>query len=86
MAYTFAAPPACSSVPLTSYPHQCELLLVLLILVIVTSVKRDLRVIFIYIPLMTKNAEHLSVSQTFENTVYAVYLRISVPHFNCAVS
>lgn len=54
------------SSPLLTYPHQHELLLALLILVILTGLRRSFKGLN-YISLMARmDVEHRSVSQPFE--------------------
>ena len=53
------------SVPLTQYPHQPKMSLVLLIMVILTGVRQYLITALIYIFLLIKDVEYiLSVSQS----------------------
>ena len=72
------------SIPPTPYPYQLELSFVLLILVILTGIRWNLRVILICISLMTNHLDHffkcLSAicicDPSFEN-----FLGSSIPHF-----
>jgi hypothetical protein len=68
--------------PLSPHPHQHLLSPEILILAILTGVRWNLRVVFIYISLMTKDVEHLFRCfsaipySSVENSLFR-----SVPHF-----
>lgn len=69
------------NVTLISHPRQHELSFVLLILVILTGVRRNLTVVVISISLMTKDAEQFfNVSQPFECPLENSLFRF-VPYF-----
>jgi hypothetical protein len=70
------------SAPLSPHPHQHGLSPEFLILVILTDVRWNFRVVFICISLMTKDVEHFRCFLAIQYSPVENSLFSSVPHFN----